>query len=99
MKESRMLRITSHENGGTVCLKLEGMLKGAWVPEMERSWRNVNSDRNRALIVDLTDVEFVDTAGKYLLALMHAHGARFIAATPLMTELVAEISAGADLPH
>ncbi len=88
-----MLKITSHENAGTVCLKLEGRLKGAWVPEMERSWRKAHSDRNKALIVDLTDVEFVDTAGKYLLALMHAHGASFVAVTPLMNELVAEISA------
>ena len=94
-----MLRITSHENAETVCLKLEGILKGAWVPEMERCWRTVYSDRNKALIVDLTDVEFVDTAGRYLLALMHAHGASFVAVTPLMSELVAEISAGTDLPH
>jgi anti-anti-sigma factor len=99
MKESPMLRITSHENNGTICLKLEGTLKGAWVPEMERSWRKAASDRNKALIVDLTDVEFVDTAGRYLLALIHAHGAGFVAVTPLMTELVAEISAGSDLPH
>ena len=94
-----MLRITSHENAGTICLKLEGMLKGAWVPEMEQCWRKAASDRNKALIVDLTDVEFVDTAGRYLLALMHAHGASFVAATPLMTALVAEISAGTDLLH
>jgi len=94
-----MLRITSQENAGTVCLKLEGMLKGAWVPEMERSWRTAYSDRNKALIVDLTDVEFVDSAGKYLLALIHAHGASFVAVTPLMTELVAEITAGTDLPQ
>ncbi|MBN1569776.1 MAG: hypothetical protein JXA73_18165 [Acidobacteria bacterium] len=94
-----MLRITSHEDGGTVRLKLEGMLKGPWVPEMEQTWRKVYSDRNKALIVDLTDVDFVDTAGKYLLALMHAHGAGFVAVTPLMNELVAEISAGTDLPH
>ena len=88
-----MLRITSQEDSGTVRLKLEGTLKGAWVPEMERCWRKTASDRNKALIVDLTDVEFVDTAGKYLLALMHAHGASFVAVTPLMNELVAEISA------
>ncbi len=94
-----MLRITSHENADTVRLKLEGVLKGAWVPEMEQCWRKASSDRNKALIVDLTDVEFVDTAGRYLLALMHAHGASFVAVTPLMTELVAEIAAGTDLPH
>jgi anti-anti-sigma regulatory factor len=99
MKESLMLRITSHENDGTIRLRLEGSLKGAWVPEMERCWRNAVADRNKALIVDLTDVEFVDAAGKYLLALIHAHGAGFVAVTPLMSELVAEISAGSDLPQ
>ena len=31
-----MLKITFHESTGTMCLKLEGSLKGAWVPEMER---------------------------------------------------------------
>jgi hypothetical protein len=98
-KESPMLRITSNENGGTVRLKLEGTLKGTWVPEMERCWRSTTSEGNKALIVDLTDVEFVDTAGRYLLALMHAHGASFVAATPLMSELVAEISAQPDHPH
>ena len=92
-----MLRITSQENAESVHLKLEGTLKGAWVPEMERCWRSAHSNRNKALIVDLTDVEFVDTAGKYLLALMHAHGARFVAATPLMNELVNDIAAGSDL--
>jgi len=94
-----MLRITSHESDGAVRLKLEGMLKGAWVHEMEHSWRKAASDGNKSLIVDLTDVEFVDTAGRYLLALIHAHGASFVAVTPMMAELVAEISAGSDLPH
>jgi anti-anti-sigma regulatory factor len=94
-----MLRITPHENDGTIRLKLEGMLKGIWVPEMERCWRKASSDKNKALIVDLTEVEFVDTAGRYLLALMHVHGASFVAATPLMSDLVTEITAGTDLPH
>jgi anti-anti-sigma factor len=92
-----MLRITSQENAGTVCLKLEGRLKGAWVPEVEQCWRKAVSNHKKALVVDLTDVEFVDTAGRYLLALMRAQGASFIAATPLMTELVAEL-AESDLP-
>ena len=94
-----MLRITSHDNNGTICLKLEGSLKGVWVSEMEQCWRKAASDRNKALIVDLTDVDFVDKAGRYLLALIHVHGGGFIAVTPLMSELVAEISSGSDLPH
>ena len=80
-------------------MRLEGSLKGVWVPEMEQCWRKAASHRNKALIVDLTDVEFVDAAGKYLLALIHAHGASFVAVTPLMSELIAEISAGSDLPQ
>jgi hypothetical protein len=99
VKESPMLRITSDENNGAVRLKLEGTLKGTWVPEMERCWRRTVTDRNKALIVDLTDVEYVDTAGRYLLALMYAHGASFVAVTPLMSELVAEISAQPDPPQ
>ena len=91
-KGKSMLRIASQENAGTICLKLEGRLKGAWVPEMEQCWRKAASNRNKTLVVDLTDVEFVDTAGRYLLALMRAQGASFIAATPLMTELVAELA-------
>ena len=79
-----MLRITSHEGAEAIHLKLEGTLKGAWVPEMERSWREARSNRDKALIVDLTDVEFVDAAGKYLLALMHAHGVRFVAVSRIV---------------
>jgi ABC-type transporter Mla MlaB component len=99
VKESPMLKITANEDKRTVRLKLEGKLKGSWVPEMERSWRNATPGRNKALIVDLTDVEYVDTAGRYLLALMHAHGASFVADTPLMAQLVAEISAQPEPPH
>jgi anti-anti-sigma regulatory factor len=94
-----MLKITTREDNQTVRLKLEGKLKGTWVPEMERSWRNTTPGRNKALIVDLTDVEYVDIAGRYLLELMHAHGASFVADTPLMTQLVAEISAQPEPPH
>ena len=94
-----MLRITTHEDAEKVCLKVEGMLKGAWVPEMEQCWRRISSDRDKALIVDLSEVEFVDMAGRYLLALMHARGASFVAVTPLITQMVSEIAAQSDLPH
>jgi anti-anti-sigma regulatory factor len=93
-----MLRITSHENSDAIRVKLEGMLKGAWVPEMEQYWHKV-ARRNKALVVDLTDVQFVDMAGRYLLKYMHAKGASFLAVTPLMSELVAEIITEIDLPQ
>ncbi len=40
------------------------------------------------LIFDLTDVEFFDTAGRYLLALLKEQGARFITGSPLIEEIV-----------
>jgi ABC-type transporter Mla MlaB component len=87
-----MFRITTHEDNRTVCLRLEGKLKGPWVLEMEQCWRMASSARDKALVVDLTDVDHVDSAGRYLLALIHARGASFIAATPIMKELVSDIT-------
>jgi anti-anti-sigma regulatory factor len=45
----------------------------------------------RALSVDLTGVDYVDTAGKYLLALMRHAGARFVASGCAMSALVEDI--------
>ncbi len=45
-----------------------------------------------AYFVDQTDLDYVDSAGRYLHALIHAHGASFIAITPMMKELVSEIT-------
>jgi anti-anti-sigma regulatory factor len=41
--------------------------------------------------VDLTGVDYVDTAGRYLLALMHQAGARFVASGCAILALVEEI--------
>jgi ABC-type transporter Mla MlaB component len=94
-----MFRITTHEENRTVRLKLEGKLKGPWVLEMERCWRTVALARHKALVVDLTDVDHVDSAGRYLLALIHAHGASFVAATPIMKELVSDITGEGELEN
>jgi anti-anti-sigma regulatory factor len=87
-----MFRVTTQEDNSLVRLKLEGKLKGPWVQEMEQCWRMASGARDKALVVDLTEVDHVDSAGKYLLALIHARGASFIAATPVMKELVYEIT-------
>jgi outer membrane protein TolC len=78
------------EDSGMKRLKLEGTLKGAWVPELERCWRDTG--RESKLVVDLTDVEYVDMAGRYLLALMHGQGVRLTAATPMMEQMIAEFT-------
>jgi anti-anti-sigma regulatory factor len=64
-----MLRITSFE--GT--LTLHGQLAGPWVAELESAW-----DKS-PLVVDLTNVTFVDEAGARVLCAMKDAGVRFVA--------------------
>src|ERR1035441_8853259 len=88
-----MLRITVDDRGSGIHLKLEGRLTGVWVTELERCWRPYSGGfPRRRLVVDLSSTDFVDLAGKYLLALMHQRGATFTARTPMMKDLVAEIA-------
>jgi anti-anti-sigma regulatory factor len=88
-----MLRITVTPESNVIRLQLEGDLAGAWVVELEESWRAAHSARgDRRLHLDLTAVGHVDMAGKYLLALLHYSGAHLIASGALMTELVRTIA-------
>jgi len=86
---SVMLKITVQPSPTQVRLKLEGNLRGAWVPELEDCWRSASSGLDgRLLCLDLTAVEHVDRAGRYLLALMRRNGTQLIASGTVMTELV-----------
>ncbi len=88
-----MVRISVDDRGAALHLKLEGRLVGAWVAELEQCWRSCSAQSSsRKLIVDLTDTESVDLAGKYLIRLMHHSGVAFTARTPYMKALVAEIT-------
>ena len=84
-----MLRITVEPSPTAVRLRLEGNIGGAWVSELEDCWRSTSSSLGgRPLCLDLTAVERVDMAGRYLLALMRRDGTQLIASGALMTELV-----------
>ena len=86
-----MLRITSNEAPDRLVLKLEGKLVGAWVPELESCSRStVTRSGSRPLVVDITDVQCIDAAGRYTLALLHLCGAQLTASGP-MSDLVHEI--------
>jgi anti-anti-sigma regulatory factor len=64
-----MLRITTHDDTGSTTLKLAGRLAGPWVTELERCWRAAGgAQRGRPLRLDLTEVTFIDAAGKQLLS-------------------------------
>ena len=88
-----MLRITTQDSPRTLVFRLEGRLEGPWVAELERCWRGMEADVGRpTLRVDLTDVTFVDAAGKAQLEAMHRQGARFVADDCLTKAIVAEIA-------
>jgi ABC-type transporter Mla MlaB component len=88
-----MLRITVQDGSDRVTFRLEGNLAGAWVKELEDCWRSTSADlAGRPLSVDLTAVTRVDSAGKYLLALLCGAGAELIGsgtATALLLEQIA----------
>jgi anti-anti-sigma regulatory factor len=92
-----MLRITSRAAGDECVLKLEGRLAGAWVPELEASWRTVAARTPASHVrLDLTDVCHVDAAGRELLTLMYRAGVRFVASGFVIPELVREIADAVD---
>jgi anti-anti-sigma regulatory factor len=72
-----MLRISIDEGEESVVLRLEGQLIAPWVAEVEHWWRRAFTDvRGRCMQVDLSAVNFVDTAGESLLTRMYEAGFR-----------------------
>jgi len=89
-----MLKITLEDRPNEVTLKLEGNLAGAWVTELEDCWRSAHSTLDgRPLSLDLSAVEQVDRAGRYLLALLSFNGAQLITSGAVMTDLARSIAA------
>lgn len=73
-----MLRISGDDRVRR--LVLEGSLSGPWVETLEDSWRAATARNAPSQItVDLTNVTFVDSAGKHLLAHIHKSGGGLLA--------------------
>jgi hypothetical protein len=88
-----MLRITLHNDPGSLTFQLEGRLAGLWVRELEECWQStLASQRKPVLRFDLTGVTYIDVAGKEFLSARHTDGAEFLASGCLMRALVAEIT-------
>src|SRR5262245_60263532 len=88
-----MLRITVHDNPGSLTFQVEGKLVGPWVRELEDCCQKTLAGHDRTAVrVDLTGVIALDLAGKEFLSALHARGARFVAAGCLMRAVVAEIA-------
>lgn len=90
-----MLMISEQHDEDAVTFKLAGALAGVWTGELERCWRAATASSERqAIAVDLTEVIFVDDAGRELLALMARAGAELIAGDVMMKSIVEEIGKG-----
>ena len=87
-----MLKITVREESDEIRMKLEGDLAGTWVGDLEECWRATRtSSGGRPACLDLTGVNRVDDAGRYLLALIHGAGARMVSAGVEMNALLESI--------
>jgi hypothetical protein len=85
-----LLKITVQKGSGPLTLKLEGKLAGPWVEELRDVWSSESA--SEAVLVDLIDVSFVDAAGKDLLEQMWQGGADFVTDSPLMKQVVKEVT-------
>jgi anti-anti-sigma regulatory factor len=88
-----MLRISTHDDPQSLTFKLEGRLAGSWVQELHDCWQKTFAARPKPSVrFDLTDVTFIDAAGKEFLAARYREGNKLIAAGCLMKFIVAEIT-------
>ena len=91
-----MLRITVHDQPGSLTFQLEGRLAGPWARVLEECWQGALARQRKPILrVDLTGVTCIDAAGRVCLAALHRQGARFLAADCLTKAVVAEISSSA----
>jgi hypothetical protein len=92
-----MLKITIHPSPRETRLRLEGRLAGPWVAELRQAWLQCGlaaASDGRAAVLDLREVDFVDSEGETLLAEMHGRGVRLEASSPLIQHMVEGIAAG-----
>ncbi len=91
-----MLRITVHDELGSLTFQLEGRLAGPWVRVLEECWQSTLAGRREPFLrLDLTGVTSIDAAGQACLAALHREGAEFVAADCLTKAVVAEITRAA----
>lgn len=88
-----MLMITEQRNEDVLIFMLAGALAGDWVIEFNRCRRNATDSSNAPrIVVDLTEVTFVDDLGREVLGQMMNEGAELIARDVLMKSIVDEIA-------
>jgi len=74
-----MLRVETQESDGALMCRLEGRLTGAGAEQVRTV--TTRCDSKLKLIVDLTEVLFIDAVGEEVLSLFKRLGAQFVAET------------------
>src|SRR5215211_711435 len=85
-----MIRITAQQESSITRLYLEGKLSGPCVEELDKCWQTCPNGEV-TLVVDLTNVSFVDDHGKELLARMHNKGIKLFSKSVMTKCLIEEI--------
>ena len=94
-----MLKITTLNEPDRIRLKLDGKLAGLWVEELARTWESTTGgSEHRPVVVNLSEVTFIDADGKRLLARMFQQGAEFEAGGCMTRCVVEEIKRGLKTP-
>ena len=85
-----MLRITpARDHDAALTLRLEGKLTGPWVGELARSCEAASCPPDR-LRLDLAALSYADGPGVALLRRLAVRGARLVACSGLVAELLRE---------
>jgi len=88
-----MLMITEKRKADALTFTLAGALAGDWATEFNRCWRTgTSSSKARRIVVDLTEVTFVDDLGREVLGQIMNEGAELIARDILMKGIVEELA-------
>jgi len=85
-----MLRVQTQELNGALMCRLEGRFTGKGAEEVRTLV--TGCDSNLQLVVDLTDVMFIDTIGEEVLSFVKKLGARFIAETSYSRDVCERLS-------
>jgi anti-anti-sigma regulatory factor len=81
-----MLRISFVEAlDETVTIQLEGQVRGPWVEELRRSCEQLLATGS-GLILDLTEVSFIDTDGVALCRSLRERNVPFLHCSPFVAE-------------
>jgi anti-anti-sigma factor len=91
----RISRETTADNKDAVLLRLEGQVSGLWVEEVRRTCYEaigVNGRRGNPLVLDLTDVSFIDADGVALFRELAAHGADLVNGSLFVMEQLKEVT-------